>query len=153
MHLHLSGIRRRVAAALAVALVIASSPAARAESTGTEGLARDILRQLIEINTTHSYGSTVAAKALAERFLAAGFPAGDVQLLTPDDHPTKGNLVVRLHGSGKGAPVLYICHLDVVEAKREDWTYDPFQLTEKDGWLYGRGTIDMKGRALPSPPG
>lgn len=139
-------IRRCVAALVAAAMVVVTAPAVRAQTPGNEGLARDILRELIEINTTHSQGSTVAAKALAERFLAAGFPAGDVQLLTPPEYPSKGNLVVRLHGTDKGAPVLYICHLDVVEAKREDWTYDPFRLTEKDGWLYGRGTIDMKGQ-------
>ena len=63
--------------------------------------------------------------------------------VAPPDHPEQGNLVVRLHGNGKAKPVLYIGHLDVVEALREDWNYDPFTLTEKDGWLYGRGTIDM----------
>jgi len=77
---------------------------------------------------------------------AAGFAAADIALMIPADHPTKGNVVVRLRGRGKGRPILYIGHLDVVEARREDWTYDPFVLTEKDGWLYGRGTIDMKGQ-------
>jgi acetylornithine deacetylase/succinyl-diaminopimelate desuccinylase-like protein len=108
--------------------------------------ARELLKQLIEINTTHAHGSTLAAQALAERFRAAGFPSEDVALLVPENHPTKGNLVVRLRGRGLAKPILYLCHLDVVEAKREDWSYDPFQLTEADGWLYGRGTIDMKGQ-------
>jgi acetylornithine deacetylase/succinyl-diaminopimelate desuccinylase-like protein len=121
----------------------AAPPAA---GSGTQPLARDLLQQLIEINSTHAHGSTVAAEALAQRFLAAGFAPADVVLLAPPDHPSKGNLVVRLHGTGKGTPILYIGHLDVVEAKREDWTFDPFKLTEQDGWLYGRGTIDMKGQ-------
>jgi acetylornithine deacetylase/succinyl-diaminopimelate desuccinylase-like protein len=117
-----------------------------ADSTATESLARDLLKQLVEINTTHAHGSTDAAKALAGRFLAAGFSPQDVSFLAPADHPTKGNLVVRLHGHGNGQPILYIGHLDVVEAKPEDWSFDPFRLTEKDGWLYGRGVIDMKGQ-------
>ncbi len=94
----------------------------------------------------HANGSTGAAKAVAARFLAAGFPPADVQVLAPVDHPTKGNVVLRLDGRGLGEPVLFIGHLDVVEAKPEDWTYDPFHLTEKDGWLYGRGTLDMLGQ-------
>jgi acetylornithine deacetylase/succinyl-diaminopimelate desuccinylase-like protein len=108
--------------------------------------ARELLQELVEIDSTHAYGSTQAAKALAARFLAAGFAPQDVTFLAPADHPSKGNLVVRLRGRGQGRPVLYIGHLDVVEAKREDWTYDPFKLTERDGWLYGRGVIDMKGQ-------
>jgi len=109
-------------------------------------LAREILEQLIDLNTTHAVGSTIAAKALAERFLAAGFAPADVTVIAPADHPTKGNVVVRLKGKGRGKPLLYIGHLDVVEAKRDDWTVDPFRLTEKDGWFYGRGTVDMKGQ-------
>jgi acetylornithine deacetylase/succinyl-diaminopimelate desuccinylase-like protein len=120
--------------------------ATSADSAATETLARDMLKQLVEMNTTHAHGSTDAAKALASRFLAAGFSPQDVAFLAPADHPTKGNLVVRFHGRGNGRPILYIGHLDVVEAKPEDWSFDPFRLTEKDGWLYGRGTIDMKGQ-------
>ncbi|MHB8723618.1 MAG: M20/M25/M40 family metallo-hydrolase [Steroidobacteraceae bacterium] len=131
-------------------VVFACLPPATATSTDsqarTQAPARDLLKQLVEINTTYAHGSTEAAKMLAERFLAAGFAPQDVALLVPADHPTKGNLVVRLHGLGKGRPILYIGHLDVVEAKVEDWSFDPFGLTEKDGWLYGRGVIDMKGQ-------
>ena len=108
--------------------------------------ARDLLADLIAINTTHQFGSTAAAALLADRFRDAGFPAGDVLQLAPVDHPSKGNLVVRLHGREPGKAILYLCHLDVVEALREDWSYDPFRLTELDGWLYGRGTLDMKGQ-------
>jgi acetylornithine deacetylase/succinyl-diaminopimelate desuccinylase-like protein len=109
----------------------------------TRQLAHDIFKQLIEINTTGSSGNvTTASEALAKRFRDAGFSAGDIQVLGPNDQ--KKNLVVRLHGSGKHKPVLLIGHLDVVEARREDWTTDPFQFIEKDGFFYGRGTQDMK---------
>ncbi len=105
--------------------------------------AREILVELIEINTTDSAGdNTRAAEAMARRFLAAGFPAADVQVLGPA--PRKGNLVVRYRGAGSGKPILFLAHLDVVEARREDWSFDPFQLLEKDGYFYGRGTEDDK---------
>jgi len=106
-------------------------------------LARDIYKQLIEINTTDSVGSTtVAAEAMAQRLRDAGYPASDVQVLGPN--PRKGNLVARLRGTGAQKPMLLICHLDVVEARREDWSMDPFQFTEKDGYFYGRGSGDIK---------
>jgi acetylornithine deacetylase/succinyl-diaminopimelate desuccinylase-like protein len=109
--------------------------------------AREILKQLIEIDTTDSVGdNTKAAEAMAARFREAGYPASDIHILAP--MPRKGNLVVRLHGAGGTngpRPVLFIGHLDVVEAKRSDWSFDPFTLLEKDGYFYGRGTIDMKG--------
>jgi acetylornithine deacetylase/succinyl-diaminopimelate desuccinylase-like protein len=106
-------------------------------------LAREILAQLISINSTDSNGSTPAAEALAARFKAAGFPDSDVVLLGP--HPAHQNILVRYRGDGTGGkPILFISHLDVVEAKREDWSVDPFTLTERDGWFYGRGTYDIK---------
>jgi acetylornithine deacetylase/succinyl-diaminopimelate desuccinylase-like protein len=113
-----------------------------------QDLARDILRELVDINTTHEHGSTAAAEVIQKQLIAAGFPADAVILIAPADKPTKGNVVVRYrakkHG-GKGlAPVLFLGHLDVVEARREDWSTDPFQLTETDGYYYGRGTEDMK---------
>ena len=109
----------------------------------TKQLSHDLFKQLIEINTTDSVGNvTTAAEAMAQRFRAAGFPESDLHILGPNDR--KKNLVVRLHGSGKQKPVLLIGHLDVVEARREDWTTDPFQFVEKDGYYYGRGTQDMK---------
>jgi acetylornithine deacetylase/succinyl-diaminopimelate desuccinylase-like protein len=107
-------------------------------------LARDMLKTLVEINTTHAHGSTEAAMAIQAWLLHAGFPAGDVVFVAPPDNPTKGNVVVRYRGKHAGDPVLFLGHLDVVEAKPEDWSMDPFKLTEKDGWFYGRGTIDMK---------
>lgn len=107
-------------------------------------LAREIFKELVEINTTQEKGSTPAAEALALRFRAAGFPDSDVQLLGP--HPDHQNLVVRFRGDGSAAakPILFIAHLDVVEAKREDWSVDPFTFTERDGYFYGRGTYDIK---------
>ncbi len=127
-------------------LCVAASGAPRADGAPPVPPARDLLRELVQINSTHAHGSTEAARALESRFLAAGFEPQDVTFLAPADHPEKGNLVVRLHGRGRARPILYLGHLDVVEAKREDWNYDPFKLTEQDGWLYGRGVIDMKGQ-------
>jgi acetylornithine deacetylase/succinyl-diaminopimelate desuccinylase-like protein len=116
-----------------------------APEEATRRLAVDIFRQLIEINTTDSAGSvTAAAEAMAQRFRDAGFPASDIQVMGPSSNDRKKNVVVRLHGSGKHKPVLLIGHLDVVEARREDWTTDPFQFVERDGYYYGRGTSDMK---------
>ena len=114
---------------------------------GTRQLSRDILAQLIGINTTDRSGdNTAAAQAMVTRLLDAGFPAGDVTVLVPPGRKNKGNLVARLHGVPGSTlkPVLLIGHLDVVEALRSDWTTDPFQLVEKDGFYYGRGTQDMK---------
>jgi acetylornithine deacetylase/succinyl-diaminopimelate desuccinylase-like protein len=103
-----------------------------------------MLKSLVEINTTHAHGSTEAAKAIQGWLLSAGFAAGDVVLLAPSDHPTKGNVVVRYRGKHSSDAVLFLGHLDVVEAKPEDWSVDPFKLTQREGWFYGRGTIDMK---------
>ena len=120
-----------------------ASPVHAQIDDATRQLSRDIFKQLIEINTTDSVGSTtVAANAMAKRLRDAGFPAADIFLGGPNDR--KGNLVARLHGTGAHNPILFICHLDVVEARREDWTMDPFQLIEKDGYFYGRGSGDIK---------
>jgi acetylornithine deacetylase/succinyl-diaminopimelate desuccinylase-like protein len=108
--------------------------------------ARDIFKQLIEINTTDTpKGSVTAASvAMQKRFLDAGFPPDDVRLLGPD--PNKQNLVVRFRAANPTAqkPVLFLCHIDVVEALPSDWNTNPFEFVEKDGYYYGRGTQDMK---------
>jgi acetylornithine deacetylase/succinyl-diaminopimelate desuccinylase-like protein len=120
-------------------------PDAQSEQA-TRRMAHDIFKQLIEINTTDSIGSTtVAARAMAQRLLDAGFPATDITVLGPNER--KGNMVARYRGTAgsKLRPMLIIGHLDVVEARREDWTTDPFQFVEQDGYFYGRGTQDMKG--------
>ena len=106
-------------------------------------MARDIFKQLIEINTTDFVGNvTTAAEAMARRLRDAGFSESDLHVAGPNDR--KKNLVVRYRGTGGRKPVLFIGHLDVVEALREDWTTDPFEFIEKDGYFYGRGTEDMK---------
>jgi acetylornithine deacetylase/succinyl-diaminopimelate desuccinylase-like protein len=109
-------------------------------------LAREILRELIDTRSTHDVGTTEVARKVQARLLAAGFSPADAQLLVPADQPQAGNVVARLHGKARGKPLLYLCHLDVVAANPADWTRDPFHLTEDGGWLYGRGTIDMKGQ-------
>lgn len=127
-------------------LFLAIAPVSAADlDAATRNLSRDILKQLIEINSTDSVGSTtVAAEAMAKRLLDAGFSPDDVKVLGPNAR--KGNMVARLHGNAAGPlkPILLIGHLDVVEARRDDWTTDPFQFVEKDGYFYGRGTQDMK---------
>jgi len=129
---------------LAVAAAVWASPAPPVAPPADQQLARDMLKGLVEINTTHAHGSTEAAKAIQGWLLSAGFPANDVVFLAPADHPTKGNVVVRYRGKHPKDAVLFLGHLDVVEARPEDWSVDPFKLTEQDGWFYGRGTIDMK---------
>ena len=128
---------------------IAGVSTAKAQSTRPESekqLAHDIYKEFIEIRSGFTTGATTpAAEAAAARLKAASFPDSDVALVGAIDK--KGNIVVRYHGTGKEKPLLLLAHIDVVEAKREDWTMDPFQLTEKDGYFYGRGTGDDKAQA------
>ena len=134
-------------AALSVC-VVAAAAGAQQQDAATRELARDVFKQLIETNTTDSVGNvTTAAEAMRKRLLDAGFDEKDVVVLGPNDR--KGNLVARYRGKAGSTkkPVLIIGHIDVVEAKREDWTTDPFVFTEKDGYFYGRGTQDMKDSA------
>jgi acetylornithine deacetylase/succinyl-diaminopimelate desuccinylase-like protein len=136
-------LKYRTGLLLLIAVCLLTAVSAAQLDEPTRQLSHDIFKQLIEINTTDSAGSvTAASEAMAQRLRDAGFPEGDIQVVGPNDR--KKNLVVRLHGSGKHKPVLLIGHLDVVEARREDWTTDPFQFVEKDGYFYGRGTQDMK---------
>lgn len=119
--------------------------AGQALSPADRTMAHDIFQQLVTTNTTHSVGSTgAAAEAMRDRLLKAGMPAGDMEIVGPSNK--RLNLVIRYRAEkgATGKPVLFICHLDVVEANRSDWTLDPFQLTEKDGFYYGRGTQDVK---------
>jgi acetylornithine deacetylase/succinyl-diaminopimelate desuccinylase-like protein len=112
-------------------------------------LVRDIFRELIEINTTESAGNTTAAaEAMAVRLKAAGFPEADVEVLGPEfGGARKGNLVARYRGTNGRRPLLLLAHLDVVEAVRTDWSVDPFKLTERNGYFFGRGTSDDKAMA------
>ena len=114
-------------------------------------LLRSIYQELIEINTTDSVGDTTkAAQAMAARLRAAGFPETDVRVLTHPGNSRKGNLVARYRSaSPKRKPLLLLAHIDVVEARKQDWSddLDPFKLTERDGYFYGRGTSDDKAMA------
>src|SRR5260221_9554488 len=137
--------RIRALRTAAIAALLSALPLlASAQSLSPhQRLARDIHKELVEINTVTATGDTAkAAEAMAARLRSAGFPAADVQVFTPA--PRKGNLVARLRGSGANKPIMLLAHIDVVEAKREDWSLDPFKLTEKDGYFYGRGTADDK---------
>jgi acetylornithine deacetylase/succinyl-diaminopimelate desuccinylase-like protein len=135
----------RIYTVLLVALAV--SPALVAQSGSNDALAREIYKELVEINTTDTPAGNVtkAAEAMAARLRAAGFAASDMRVLGPD--PRKGNLVARLRGTGAKKPILLLAHLDVVEARREDWSVDPFTFIEKDGFFYGRGTTDDKSMA------
>src|SRR5579875_1884783 len=109
-------------------------------------LAREIYQQMIESKSGFSTGETTTiAEAVAERFRTAGFADLDVYVGGPIK--TKYNVVVRYRGTGIRRPILLLAHTDVVEAKREDWSMDPFQLVEKDGYFYGRGTSDDTAQA------
>lgn len=124
------------------AAAAAASPGA-GDLTAQQAVGRDLLRTLVNIDTTAEHGDTTpAAAAMARCLLAAGFPAGDVALVGPRDR--NKNLVARLRGTGRRRPIVLLAHLDVVEARREDWSVDPFRLLEKDGFFYGRGTSDVK---------
>jgi len=120
--------------------------AAHADQAARNAAFRDIYRELVEINTTDSVGDTlVAAQAMAARLRSGGMPEADIHVLSSG--PRKGNLVARLRGSGARKPILLIAHIDVVEAKREDWAFDPFKLQEVGGIFRGRGAIDDKAMA------
>ena len=109
-------------------------------------LAHDIYKEFVEIRSGFTTGSTTpVAEAAAARLRAAGFP--DADIFVGGANPNKANLVVRYHGTGSRKPLLLLAHTDVVEAKREDWSMDPFQLIERDGFFYGRGTSDDKAQA------
>ncbi|MEA2996087.1 MAG: hypothetical protein QOG74_1636 [Alphaproteobacteria bacterium] len=140
-----SGRNRALGAALFLLAAVATT---RAEDSPPPDapLFRQIYRELVEINTTESAGDTVrAAEAMAARLRAGGLPASDIRVLSSG--PRKGNLVARLRGTGARRPLLLIAHIDVVEAKPEDWDFDPFRLQEVDGYFRGRGTIDDKAMA------
>ena len=130
-----------------LSLVTVILPAAAQSATDpAQREARAILTEMVSLNTSLQRGDvTPLVEKLAARFRAAGVPAADVQQVGPT--AKNRNLVVRLRGTGSGKPVLFLAHLDVVDALARDWSLEPFALTEKDGWLYGRGTADDKGPA------
>lgn len=116
-----------------------------ADLTSNQKLLREIYQELVEINTTASTGDcTKAATAMAARLQSGGYADSEIQIIVPPGGPTKGNLVARLKGSGEKKPILLHAHIDVVEAKREDWQRDPFKLIEENGVFYARGSSDDK---------
>ena len=131
----------------AVISVAACTAALFAQTAPHEQRARDIYKELVEINTTDTPAGSVtkAAEAMAARLRAAGFPDADIKLLGPV--PNKFNLVARYRGTGAKRPMVLLAHLDVVDAKREDWSFDPFVFREEGGWFYGRGTSADKAMA------
>jgi acetylornithine deacetylase/succinyl-diaminopimelate desuccinylase-like protein len=142
-------LNKHAASALVTALLCAICAQPSWSSSDNDAVSRknahDIFKQLIEINTTDSIGSTtLAAQAMAQRLWDAGFSKDDVVVLGPNER--KGNMVARYRGKAgsKFKPILIIGHTDVVEAQRQDWSTDPFKFVEKDGYYYGRGTQDMK---------
>ena len=139
-----------IASYFTLAFLGAPTSKGQAQLSSHQQLLREIHKELVEINTTDSLGSTtLAADAMAARLKAAGFPTEDVQVLVHPGNERKGNLIARLRGTGKQRPILLLAHLDVVEARREDWSpdLDPFKWIERDGFVYGRGSIDDKAMA------
>jgi len=135
----------RISSLCTFGLMISSAVSAQQKLDPNQREARQIFRELIEINTAYKAGSTTpAAHAIAKRFIDAGFPASDVTIIGPAGDKDS-SVVVRMQGTSTALkPILLIAHLDVVEALPADWSLDPFKLTEKDGFFYGRGTSDIK---------
>ena len=141
---------RLATAALALLLANGSFGAGYAVAADSgEARFRDILQELVETNTTLSVGDcTLAAERMAARLRTAGYPESDLRVFRPDGHPREGGLLAVLRGTDpKARAILMLAHVDVVEAKREDWTRDPFKLVEEDGYFYARGVADMKTQA------
>lgn len=138
----------RISILLFILTVLSELIVAQGKLSEQQILLRGIYKDLIEINTTDIDGNTTyAAQALAARLKAAGYAEENVQVLVPEEDSRKGNLIARLKGTGEHMPLLLLAHLDVVEARKEDWSFDPFKLTEEDGYFYGRGTTDDKAMA------
>ncbi len=139
----------KVGVLIAFAWLPLAASAAASRGSDDEAAFRALYRQLIEINTTLSAGScTEAAQAMRKRLVKGGIPAADAEVLVPVERPKDGNLIATLRGSDRtAAPILLLAHLDVVEARREDWLRDPFKLVEEDGWFYARGASDDKAMA------
>ncbi|MBV8553785.1 MAG: M20/M25/M40 family metallo-hydrolase [Acidobacteriaceae bacterium] len=130
-------------------LVLLALPCLAADSmppAADRQLARDIFKQIVEIKSGYTTGATTpVAEAIAARLKAEGFP--DPDIFVGGAIPTKANVIVRYHGTGARKPILLLAHEDVVEARREDWSLDPFTFTEQDRYFYGRGTMDDKAQA------
>ncbi len=147
-------MKTKLAAFAALLLASVSLSAAPAPKPGdlsgplppadNQKLAHDILRDIVAIHSVHDVGTKQVADVMVKYLRAGGFAASDIHELADPKYPHQMNVVVRLKGKGKGKPILYICHMDVVEAKAGDWSKPPFTLTEEGNYFYGRGTSDMK---------
>ncbi len=141
----------RTAISRFVVLALWAGPALAAEAPlrPDQAAFRELYEELVETNTTLSSGScTLAAERMAARLKVAGLPDGQITLFADPRHPKEGGLVAVYPGTSTTLkPILAIAHIDVVEAKREDWTRDPFTLIEEGGYFYGRGTADDKAMA------
>ncbi len=139
----------RARSVFAILVSVLPTFATAAGPSAAESEFRGLYKELVEINTTLSADNCIGAvTAMATRLKSAGIADADIHQIAPPDQPRKANLVAVLHGSDKNAKaLLLLAHIDVVEAKREDWERDPFTLIEEDGYFYGRGTADDKAMA------
>ena len=141
---------RTLRGALALSLALGGLATAAAQTlTPQQQRFREIYKELIEINTTHSVGdNTQAARAMEKRLVEAGFAPADIQIFEP--FPKKGNLVMRFKGDGSKKPLLLLAHIDVVEARREDWKTDPFKLQESCLLYTSPSPRDKRQSRMPS---
>jgi acetylornithine deacetylase/succinyl-diaminopimelate desuccinylase-like protein len=138
------------AGALAVAAALSAAAQSNTPAPGpvppadNQKVAHDIFRDLVEIRSVHDVGTKGTADVIVKYLKANGFRDSEIHVAPETAYPSQVNVVVRLKGKGEGKPVMWICHMDVVDARPQDWTLPPFTFTEKDGYYYGRGTSDMK---------
>ena len=140
-----TGILALASAAAATLLMGTASPP-NVPPADNQNLAHDIFRDIVEVRSVHDIGTKGVADILVKYLKAGGFTDSEIHVVPETKYPRQVNVAVRIKGKGKGKPVMWICHMDVVDAKKEDWTpgLDPYKFTEKDGYFYGRGTSDMK---------
>jgi acetylornithine deacetylase/succinyl-diaminopimelate desuccinylase-like protein len=130
--------------AATAALAANTPPPGPLPPSDNQKLAHDIFRDIVEVRSVHNVGTKGVADILVRYLKANGFSDSEISIVPETKYPKQVNVVVRLKGKGHGKPVMWICHMDVVDARPEDWTLPPFKFTEKDGYVYGRGTSDMK---------
>jgi len=135
-----------LASAAAATLLMAAASPPHTPPADNQKLAHDIFRDIVEVRSVHDIGTKGVADILVKYLKAGGFTDSEVHVVPETKYPHQENVAVRIKGKGKGKPVMWICHMDVVDAKKEDWSpgLDPYKFTEKDGYFYGRGTSDMK---------
>ena len=136
----------KLASVAAVAVMAGAAAPSNQPPADNAKLAHDIFRDIVNVRSVHDIGTKGVADIIAKHLIDGGFPAADVKIVPETKYPHQVNVVARIHGKGKGKPVMWICHMDVVDARKEDWSpgLDPYKFTEKDGYYYGRGTSDMK---------